>query len=137
MMRRTTYFYERPDWPAFWWDSEVIAGQLAAARHRQGRLLGRMEVLGFDLRAGAMLRTLTQDAVKTSEIEGDLLDHEQVRSSLARRLGLETAGIIPSDKRAEAIVAVVVDATQKFAQPLMADRLFTWHKWLFPDGGGR
>ena len=136
-MRRITYIYQRPDWPAFRWDGTAIAGQLAAVRHRQGRLLGRMEALGFDLRAEAMLQTLTQDALKTSEIEGELLDHEQVRSSLARRLGLETAGIMPADRRAEAIAAVVLDATQNFAQPLTADRLFSWHRSLFPDGGGR
>lgn len=96
-----------------------------------------MEALGFDLRAEATLQTLTQDALKTSEIEGDLLDREQVRSSLARRLGLEIAGIKPIDRRAEAIAAVVLDATQNFAQPLTADRLFFWHRAPFPDGGGR
>lgn len=136
-MQRITYIYQRPEWPAFRWDSEVIANQLAAVRHRQGRLLGRMEALGFNLRAEATLQTLTQDALKTSEIEGDVLDREQVRSSLARRLGLTTAGIMPADRRAEAIAAVVLDATQNFAQPLTADRLFFWHRSLFPDGGGR
>ena len=136
-MRRITYIHQRPDWPSFRWDSDVIASQLAAVRHRQGRLLGRMEALGFDLRAEATLQILTQDALKTSEIEGDVLDREQVRSSLARRLGLETAGIRPTDRKAEAIAAVVLDATQNFAQPLTADRLFFWHRSLFPGGGGR
>ena len=96
-----------------------------------------MEALGFDLRAEATLQTLTQDALKTSEIEGNLLDREQVRSSLARRLGLATAGITPVDRRADAITAVVLDATQNFAQPLTAERLCLWHQSLFPDGGGR
>ena len=136
-MRRIVYIHQRSDWPAFGWESDVIASQLAAIRHRQGRLLGRMGALGFDVRAEATLQTLTQDALKTSEIEGDVLDREQVRSSLARRLGLETAGIRPTDRRAEAIAAVVLDATQNFAQPLTADRLFFWHRSLFPDGGGR
>ena len=136
-MRRIAHIHQRADWPAFRWDSHVIASQLAAVRHRQGRLLGRVEALGFDLRAEATLQTLTQDALKTSEIEGDVLDREQVRSSLARRLGLETAGIRPTDRRAEAIAAVVLDATQSFAQPLTADRPFFWHRSLFPDGGGR
>lgn len=130
------YIHQWPEWPAFRWDSEVIASQLAAVRHRQGRLLGRMEALGFDVRAEATLQALTQEALKTSEIEGDVLDREQVRSSLARRLGLP-AGIRPADRRAEAIAAVVLDATQDFAQPLTADRLFVWHRSLFPDGGGR
>ncbi len=133
---RRLYIHQRPEWPAFCWDSDVIASQLAAVRHRQGRLLGRMEALGFDVRAEATLQTLTQDALKTSEIEGDVLDREQVRSSLARRLGLP-AGIRPPDRKAEAIAAVVLDATQNFAQPLTADRLFFWHRPLFPDGGGR
>lgn len=135
-MRRITYIYQRPEWPSFRWNGDLIAGQLAAVRHHQGRLLGQMEALGFRLRAEATLLTLTQDALKTSEIEGELLDREQVRSSLARRLGLETAGAVPVERKADAIVAVVLDATQNFSQPLTADRLFTWHKWLFPDGGG-
>ena len=95
---RRLHIHQRLEWPAFGWDSDVIAGQLAAVRHRQGRLLGRMEALGFDVRAEAMLQTLTQNALKTSEIEGDVLDREQVRSSLARRLGLGTAGIRPVDR---------------------------------------
>lgn len=96
-----------------------------------------MEALGFDLRAEATLQTLTQDALKTSEIEGDVLDREQVRSSLARRLGLPTTRITPTDWRAEAIASVLLDATQNFAQPLTADSLFFWHRSLFPERGGR
>jgi Fic family protein len=134
-MRRKTYIYRRPDWPAFRWDAAALAGQLAAVRHRQGRLLGRMEALGFSLRAEATLATLTQDAIKTSEIEGEVLDAGQVRSSLARRLGLEQGGLPPSDKRAEAIAAVVLDATQAFDRPLTAERLFAWHRSLFPSPG--
>ena len=134
-MRRRRYIHERPEWPAFRWDSAAIAGQLAAVRYRQGRLLGRMEALGFQLQSEATLLTLTQDALKTSEIEGELLDREQVRSSLARRMGLERAGIVPIDRGADAIAAVVLDATQNFGQPLTAGRLFLWHRSLFPTGG--
>ena len=86
-MRRITYIHQRADWPTFRWDGAAIASQLAAVRHHQGRLLGRIEALGVDLRAEATLQTLTQDAVKTSEIEGDLLDHDQVRSSLGLSSG--------------------------------------------------
>jgi len=136
-MRRKTYIHERPNWPGFRWDSGAIAAQLGAVRHRQGRLLGRMEGLGFDLRTEAALLTLTQDALKTSEIEGEILDRDQVRSSLALRLGLATAGVQPIDRRADAIVAVLLDATRNFQLPLTADRLFMWHKLLFPSGGGR
>jgi Fic family protein len=131
-MRRIIYIYERPDWPTFRWNSETIASQLAEVRHHQGRLLGRMESLGFHLRAETTLQTLTQDALKTSEIEGEILDHDQVRSSLARRLGMEQAGLQQVDKKADAIAAVVLDATQRFDHELTAERLFMWHTMLFP-----
>ena len=107
---------------------------LAAVRHHQGRLLGRMELIGFDLRNETTLRTLTQDAIKTSEIEGEILDYGQVRSSLARRLGPERAGLPARDKRADAIADVVLDATQNYGQPLTPARLFSWHADLFPEG---
>jgi len=94
-----------------------------------------MEALGFRLQSETTLQTLTQDALKTSEIEGELLNREQVRSSLARRLGLEKAGVMPVDGRADAIAAVVLDATQNFERPLTAERLFMWHRSLFPAGG--
>ncbi len=84
-----SYIHELPAWPEFGWDYEVVAGLLASVRHRQGRLVGRMERLGFNLRSEATLETLTDDVLKSSEIEGELLDKDQVRSSLARRLGLE------------------------------------------------
>jgi Fic family protein len=96
-------------------------------------LLGRIESLGFNLRAETTLQTLTRDAVKTSEIEGELLDPDEVRSSLARRLGMEKGGLRPLDKKADAIAAVVLDATQRFDQPLTAERLFGWHASLFPS----
>ncbi len=134
-MQRKIYVHERPEWPAFRWNSAALANQLAAVRHHQGRLLGRMEALGFRLQSETTLQTLTQDALKTSEIEGELLNREQVRSSLARRLGLEKAGVMPVDRRADAIAAVVLDATQKFERPLTAERLFMWHRSLFPAGG--
>ena len=132
-MRRITYIYERADWPRFRWSSEAISDQLAAVRHHQGRLLGRIESLGFKLRAETTLQTLTQDALKSSEIEGELLDHDQVRSSLARRLGMEKGGLRPLDKKADAIAAVVLDATQRFDKTLTTERLFGWHAALFPN----
>ena len=134
MVRRITYIHERADWPRFRWNSEAISDQLAAVRHHQGRLLGRIESLSVDLRAETTLQTLTRDALKTSEIEGELLDHDAVRSSLARRLGMEKGGVRPSDKKADAIAAVVLDATQRFDRPLTAERLFQWHSALFPTG---
>lgn len=134
-MRRTPiYIYDRADWPRFRWDDAVLAEPLGAVRHRQGRLLGRMDALGFDLRTEITLRALTDDALKTSEIEGEILDADQVRSSLARRLGLETAGVKTVDGKAEAIATVVLDATQGFARPLTARRLFDWHTALFLEG---
>nr|WP_202130804.1 Fic family protein [Methylobacterium sp. 2A] len=127
------YISDRPEWPLFRWDEVALLSPLAALRYRQGRLLGRMEALGFSLREEAILETLTQDAVKTSEIEGESLARDQVRSSLARRLGIETAGLVPSSRQAEGITTVVLDATQRYTEPLTRERLFAWHEALFPD----
>lgn len=126
--------HERDDWPAFRWDEGRIAAKLAAVRHRQGRLLGRMEGLGFHLRNEAMLRTLTQDVVKSSEIEGEILDIDQVRSSIARRLGIDIGALTPADRDVEGVVEMMLDATGGYDKPLMADRFFDWHAALFPTG---
>jgi Fic family protein len=128
------FIYERPEWPNLRWKNEQLADQLALVRHRQGRLVGRMEALGFSLRAEATLRALTEEVLKSSEIEGELLNEKQVRSSLARRLGMDIAGLVPSDRDVDGIVEMMLDATQKFAQPLTAERLSSWHASLFPTG---
>ena len=129
-----TYIHELPDWPNFRWDDERITNNLAAIRHRQGRLVGRMEALGFSLRAEAVLQTLTLDVLKSSEIEGELLNPEQVRSSIARHLGIEIAGAVPADRSIDGVVEMMLDATQNFDQPLTQRRLFDWHAALFPTG---
>ena len=128
------YIHERNDWPAFCWDEGTLAAKLADVRHRQGRLLGRMEGLGFDLRNEAMLSTLTQDVVKSSEIEGKILDVDQVRSSIARRLGIDIGALTPADRDVEGIVEMMLDATGNYNKPLTAERLFDWHASLFPTG---
>jgi Fic family protein len=128
------YIHERLDWPQFHWKQESLVEKLAAVRHQQGRLLGRMEALGFQLRTEAMLQTLTQDVVKTSEIEGEKLDADQVRSSIARRLGIDIGGLKPADRNVEGIVEIMLDATNKFDQAVTAERLFAWHAALFPTG---
>ena len=128
------WIYEHQDWPDFRWDSAALASKLADVRYRQGRLLGRMEGLGFDLRREACLRTLISDVVKSSAIEGEILNPGEVRSSIARRLGLDTAGLGPVSRDSEAIVTMMLDATQQFSQPLTKDRLFGWHGALFPTG---
>src|SRR5271156_6666865 len=130
----TVYIHERDDWPRFHWDQERLANQLAAVRHRQGRLIGRMEGLGFRLREEAVLSTLTQDVLKSSEIEGEILDIDQVRSSLARRLGLDIGALTPTDRHVEGVVEMMLDATQKYQEPLTEERLFGWHAALFPTG---
>jgi Fic family protein len=112
----------------------LAARHLAAVRHRQGRLIGRMEALGFDLRAEAVLATLTQDVLKSSEIEGEALDRVRVRSSIARRLGMDIGALAPSDRHTDGVVEMMLDATQKYAEPLTAERLFAWHAALFPTG---
>jgi Fic family protein len=129
-----TYIHERPEWPDFRWDADRLAAPLAAVRYRQGRLLGRMEALGFELRAEANLTTLTEDVVKTSAIEGETLAPQEVRSSIARRLGIETAGLVPTSRTVEGIVEMMLDATQRHWEPLTAERLFGWHAALFPTG---
>lgn len=128
------YIHERKDWPEFKWDQVKLAPLLAEVRHAQGRLLGRMEGLGFNLREEATLQTLTQDVVKTSEIEGEMLDARQVRSSLARRMGLDIGALPPVDRNVEGIVEMMLDATRNFSSPLTDERLFGWHAALFPTG---
>ena len=128
------YIHELHDWPEFRWDQNVLATLLADVRHRQGRLLGRMEGLGFPLRGEALLQTLTEDVLKSSEIEGEILDREQVRSSIARRLGIEIGALTPADRNVEGVVEMMLDATQRFDEPLTRDRLFAWHAALFPTG---
>ncbi len=129
-----TYIHQLPSWPKFTWDQHSLAVQLAAVRHRQGRLIGRMQALGFALRAEAVLQTLTEDVLKSSEIEGEILDQTEVRSSMARRLGIEAAALAPADRHVEGVVEMMLDATQKFRDQLTKERLFNWHASLFPTG---
>ena len=128
------YIHELPGWPKFHWDRERLAETLAAVRHRQGRLTGQMEGLGFDLRQEAVLETLTADVLKTSEIEGEKLEAEQVRSSIARRLGMDIGALRPADRNVEGVVEMMLDATRNYNQPLTTERLFAWHASLFPTG---
>ncbi|MBK6835266.1 MAG: Fic family protein [Bacteroidetes bacterium] len=129
-----TYVYQYSDWPQFYWDNEAILPLLSEVRHLQGRLIGKMETLGFTIRSEAVLETITNDVLKTSEIEGENLRHDQVRSSIARKLGLEIAGLVKSDRNVDGVVEMMLDATQKFNKPLSSDRLFGWHSSLFPEG---
>jgi Fic family protein len=128
------YIHALPDWPKFSWDREALAEPLARVRHEQGRLLGRMESLGFQFRQEALLRTLTADVIKSSEIEGEKLDAEQVRSSIARRLGMDIGGLKAVDRNVEGVVEMMLDATRHYDQPLTTERLFAWHASLFPTG---
>jgi Fic family protein len=129
-----TYIHERPGWPDFKWDSEALTGPLAAVRHKQGRHLGKMEALGFDLRTEASLTALTDEVVKTSAIEGESLNPNEVRSSIARRLGLDVAGLPMPGREVDGIVEMMLDATRNHDTPLTAERLFGWHAALFPTG---
>ena len=133
MMRRM-YIHERDDWPSLRWDDRRLHDILGAARFRQGRLVGRMESLGFEVRRDAELTTLSDDVLKSSEIEGEFLDREQVRSSIARRLGMHVGGLQPVDRSVDGIVDVTLDATAGYDLPLTSDRLFDWHAALFPTG---
>lgn len=128
------YIHQLDSWPKFTWKNEQIAALLGEVRNRQGRLMGRMEALGFPLRAEALLQTLTLDVIKSSEIEGEVLDPKQVRSSIARRLGMDIGGIVASDRHVDGVVEMMLDAAQNFDKPLTKDRLFGWHACLFPTG---
>lgn len=128
------WIHEYSAWPGFTWDTKTLASKLADIRHRQGRLLGQMESLGFESRKEASLKTLTNDVVKSSAIEGEALNPEEVRSSIARRLGLDLGGLISSGRHVEGIVEMMLDATQQFSSPLTKSRLFDWHAALFPTG---
>ena len=131
------YIHQLPEWPNLRWRAETLTGELAEVRYRQGRLLGRMESLGFPLRQEAALDTLTADVVKSSEIEGEILDAREVRSSIAWRLGLDIGGLPSADRDVEGIVELMLDATQNYARPLTDERLFEWHAALFPTGRSR
>jgi len=130
------YIHKQKDWPNFTWNQEALSSRLAEVRHRQGRLVGRMEGLGFVARSEAVLTTLTLDVLKSSEIEGENLNADQVRSSIARRLGIDIAGAIPAGRNVEGVVEMMLDATQHFNMPLTEDRLFNWHASLFSNDFG-
>jgi Fic family protein len=132
--RMKKYIHQLADWPNFVWQQEKLSKLLLDVHRSQGRLIGRMEALGFALRSEAVLKTLTLDVLKSSEIEGELLNSDQVRSSIARRLGMEIAGLIPSDRNVDGVVEMMLDATQCFEKPLTDERLFGWQHALFPTG---
>ncbi len=128
------YIHQNQNWPNFTWESDKFVNQLSEARNLQGRLIGRMNSLGFDLRNEALLDTLTLDVLKSTEIEGELLNPDQVRSSIAKRLGMETAGYVSSDRNVDGMVDMMIDATHNCNKPLTKERLFNWHAALFPMG---
>ncbi|MEX0810793.1 MAG: Fic family protein [Chitinophagales bacterium] len=128
------FIHQQDNWPNFAWNAENIVNLLSEARNLQGRLIGKMESLGFDLRSEALLDTLTLDVLKSSEIEGEYLNPDQVRSSIARRLGMEIAGSVDSDRNVDGVVEMMLDATQNCFEPITSDRLFDWHAALFPTG---
>src|SRR5690242_248174 len=128
------YLYQNRDWPRFQLDAERLASHLSSTRYKQGLLLGKMQDLGYQLKMEATLAALTEETVQSSAIEGEQLNPESVRSSLARHMGLEAAGARPVDRNVEGIVEMMLDATQKYALPLTEERLFGWHAALFPTG---
>ena len=134
LQRMEIFIYQNDLWPNFTWKAEHIVNFLSEARNLQGRLIGKMESLGFDLRNEAQLDTLTLDVLKSSEIEGEILNPDQVRSSIARRLGMEIAGSVDSNRDVDGVVEMMLDATQNCFKPLTEDRLFNWHAALFPTG---
>lgn len=128
------WIHEHSSWPNFTWNIDRLSYSLASIRHDQGRLLGKMEGLGFELRSEASLTVLTEDVLKSSVIEGEMLPSNEVRSSIARKLGLERAGLVPTDRRVDGVVEMMLDATQRYGLPLTKERLLGWHSALFPTG---
>ncbi len=128
------YIHQLNNWNDFRYSSEGLVSALAQVRYMQGRLLGQMQGLGFSLRAEALLTTLTLDVLKSTEIEGEILNKEQVRSSIARRLGLNVSGMVNSTRDVDGVVEMMLDATQRYNEPLSHERLFGWHAALFPTG---
>ncbi len=128
------YIYQYSSWPDFTWDEKEVQGLLGKVRHLQGKLLGKISALGFSVKEETMLSTLTLDVLKSSEIEGEILNYEQVRSSIARKLGLDYAGMVFSDRYIDGVVEMMLDATQNYRQPLDDERLFGWQAALFPTG---
>ncbi len=128
------YIHQLKDWPNFSWDKDVVSPLLAQVRFKQGKLLGKMEQLGFETQSESVLHVLTQDVIKSSEIEGEALDKAQVRSSIARRLGMDIGGLVFSDRNVDGVVEMMLDASQNYTELLSFDRLFAWHSALFPTG---
>lgn len=128
------YIYEYDKWPQFTWNDKKISVILGKVRNLQGKIYGQMSTLGFSIKEETLLSTLTLDVLKSSEIEGEILNYEQVRSSIARRLGLEYAGVVHVDRNVEGVVEMMLDATQRYDQPLDQERIFGWHAALFPTG---
>lgn len=128
------YIWQHDTWPRFHWDAKALSPLLAQVSRAQGRLLGKMEGLAFDLRGDAQLRTLTEDVIKSSEIEGERLERDQVRSSIARRLGMDIDALVATDREVEGVVEMTLDATGNYREPLTEERLFAWHAALFPTG---
>lgn len=134
LSRMDYYIHQKENWPDFTWRSDEFVNLLSEARNQQGRLIGKMESLGFELRDEALLETLTLDVLKSAEIEGELLNPDQVRSSIAQRLGIEFAGATMSDRNVDGMVEMMIDATHNCFKPLTKDRLLDWHAALFPMG---
>ena len=126
------YIHERDDWPEFRWDIQALSEMLAGTSHRQGLLIGSMKALGFQASRDVVVEALTDEVQKSSEIEGERLDREQVRSSLARHLGMDAGALPPVDRYVEGVVEVMLDATQLYDSPITFERLFRWHSGLFP-----
>ena len=132
--RDPRYIWQLPDWPHFSYDATALAAALAQVHRAHGQLMWRMAELGMAQREQAILQVLTQEVIKTSEIEGERLNLEAVRSSVVRRLGLDIGALAPSDRHVDGVVDVVLDATRNFDQPLTQERLYGWHAALFPTG---
>lgn len=128
------YIYEHKNWTQFKWSESKISSLLAHVRNIQGRLIGKMEALGFDIQKSTTLEVITSDVLKSSLIEGENLNQQQVRSSIARRLGIEVVGTVPSERDVDGIVDMMLDATQNYEKPMSHERLYSWHAALFPSG---
>ncbi|MDV0445141.1 hypothetical protein MmiAt1_06980 [Methanimicrococcus sp. At1] len=133
----TEYIYDLENWPNFTWDYEKITKPLGEVRNKQGKLIGKMSALGFSMEEEAVLKTVSLEIVKSSEIENEKLNENEVYSSIAKHLGMDKPGLVPSSRQVDGIVEMTLDAVLNYKEPLTKERLFEWHKSLFSENKSR
>ncbi len=134
MDMRPIYIWQYPEWPSFTWNDSRLIALLSEVRNLEGKIQGMMGGLGFDVQSMTALNVMTEDVLRSNEIEGVILNSDKVRSSIAKHLGIDTAGLPQPDRYTEGVVQIMMDAVTNCNKPLTPERLFNWHAALFPTG---